>query len=605
MAQDARTAFAIGDWLVEPELNRISTAAESVYLRRQLMEVLVYLAAQQGRVVTLETLHDELWRGKVVSSGTIYNCIADLRQALARDGRGVEYIETIPKTGYRLKPPAVTRPTVRSGTAAVALLPLANRSGDPQVDYLCEGVVDEVLQHLKQVPGLRVFSAFTLKDEQLDPRVAALRFGASSVLSGSLQKAGDRLRLSFRLDDVETGESLWADRYDHVLTNVLEVQEQVARKVAQALRPALGTQPAQAPLPEASSPCSFEALNAFLLGRHALSKGTEQAYDEAIRWFEKAVTLDPGFGRAHYRLYLACHHRRRNHGDDPALLDKSRAAAARARECGFKPPVPWIHIERRLYPERRPDTRELTAEAIRKIVEGDPEWGSFAYEQLSWVLPAAGLFRAARDFALHMFDSPQHDYADSDADEELPNYYAAIGEYDEAIRLWSSEVQKDPERSFFRYERSVLYCRTGQFDHAARDIHTLDDQKFRPMAQAFYHFYFGEKYWLSGCRETLLAQGSVHPSYLVFIHCMLDDLDAAVECYVNAVSSSARSFIDFGPLRAMAKGRLPPELNERLEQHPGFRALLRQHGVTDEWRAELIGQLNAISGLTGIRVEAD
>jgi DNA-binding winged helix-turn-helix (wHTH) protein len=96
MAQDARTAFAIGDWLVEPELNRISTAAESVYLRRQLIEVLVYLAAQQGRVVTLETLHDELWRGKVVSSGTIYNCIADLRQALARDGRGIEYIETIP-----------------------------------------------------------------------------------------------------------------------------------------------------------------------------------------------------------------------------------------------------------------------------------------------------------------------------------------------------------------------------------------------------------------------------------------------------------------------------------------------------------------------------
>ena len=256
-------------------------------------------------------------------------------------------------------------------------------------------------------------------------------------------------------------------------------------------------------------------------------------------------------------------------------------------------------------PERRPGTRELAAEAIRKIVEGDPDWGSFAYEQLTWVLSAAGLFRATRDFALHMFDSPQHDYADSDADEELPNYYAAIGEYDEAIRLWSSEVQKDPERSFFRYERSVLYCRTGQFDHAARDIHTLDDQKFRPMAQAFYHFYFGEKYWLSGCRETLLAQGSVHPSYLVFIHCMLDDLDAAVECYVNAVSSSARSFIDFGPLRAMAKGRLPPELNERLEQHPGFRALLRQHGVTDEWRAELIGQLNAISGLTGIRVEAE
>jgi len=603
MAEDARTAFAVGDWLVEPELNRISTATESVYLRRQLMEVLAYLAAQQGRVVTLETLHDELWRGKVVSSGTIYNCIADLRQALARDGRGVEYIETIPKTGYRLKPPAVTRPAVRNQTASVALLPLANRSGDPQVDYLCEGVVDEVLQHLKQVPGLRVFSAFTLKDEPLDPRVAGLRFGANSVLSGSLQKAGERLRLSFRLDDVDTGESLWAGRYDHVLTDVLEVQEQVAREVAHALRPALGSAPlSQA---EGGSPRTFAALNAFLLGRHALSKGTEQAFDEAIRYFENAVALDPGFGRAHYRLYLACHHRRRNHGDDPALLDKSRAAAARARECGFRPPVPWIHIERRLYPERRPGTRELAAEAIRKIVDGDPEWGSFAYEQLSWVLPAAGLYRATRDFALHMFDSPQHDYADSDADEELPNYYAALGEYDEAIRLWSSEVQKDPERSFFRYERSVLYSRTGQFDYALRDIEALDDLKFRPTAEAFYHFYRGELDDVRRCHETLSAQRRLHPSYLVYTHAMLGNLDAAVECYGRAVSSGARSFIDFGPLRAMTKGRLPPELNDRLEQHPRFQVLLHEHGVTDEWRAELVGQLNAISGMTGIRVEAD
>ncbi len=605
MAQDARTAFAIGDWLVEPELNRISTATESVYLRRQLMEVLVYLAGQQGRVVTLETLHDELWRGKVVSSGTIYNCIADLRQALARDGRGIEYIETIPKTGYRLKPPAITQAPAPGAGASIALLPLVNRSGDPQVDYLCEGVVDEVLHHLKQVPGLKVFSAFTLKDEKLEPRVAGLRFGAKSVLSGSLQKADQRLRLGFRLDDVESGETLWAGRYDHVLTDVLEIQEQVAREVAQALRPALGEQPAPPPSAAGRSPQSHEALNAFLLGRHALSKGTEEAYDEAIRYFEKAVRLDPDFGRAHYRLYLACHHKRRNHGDDPALLERSRVAVARARECGFKPPVPWIHIERRLYPERRPGTQALAAEAIRKIVEGDPEWGSFAYEQLTWVLSAAGLFRATRDFALHMFDSPQHDYADSDADEELPNYYAAIGEVDEAIRLWSSEVQKDPERSFFRYERSVLYSRTGQFDYATRDIEALDDRKFRSMALATYHFWRAEPDLLRSYHDELLAQGSVHPSYLVFTHCMLDELDVAVDCYTRAVNSSQRSFIDLGPLRAMARGRLPGELNDRLEQHPRFQALLLEHGVTETWREELAGQLNSISGLTGIRVRPD
>jgi TolB-like protein len=605
MVQGGQQAFAIGDWLVEPESNRISTAAESVYLRRQLMEVLIYLADQRGRVVTLETLHDELWRGKVVSSGTIYNCIADLRQALARDGRNVEYIETIPKAGYRLRMPAVTKPAVQESTASVALLPLANRSGDPQVEYLCQGVIDEVLHHLKQVPDLRVFSAFTLKDEKLDPRVVGLRFGARTVLTGSLRKAGGGLRLAFRLDDVQSGETLWTDRHDHALADVLEVQESVAREVARALRPALGLEPGRAvPLGD-REPRSFEALNAFLLGKYALSKGTEQAYDEAIRYFEKAISLDPGFGRAHYRLYLACHHRRRNHGDDPTLLEKARRAAAAARDSGFRPPVPWIHIERRLHPDLRPTTPELAAEAIRKVVERDPEWGSFAYEQLSWVLPAAGLFRATRDFALHMFDSPAHSYEDSDADEELPNYYAAIGEYDEAIRLWSSEVQKDPERLFFRYERSVLYSRTGQFDYALHDIETIDDQKFSTMARAAYHFFLGEMEALRNCHERLQALGSVHPSYLIFTSCMLGDIDTAVALYAEAVNRSERSFIDLGPLRAMARGRLPAELNEQLERHPRFQALLLEHGVTDTWRANLVGQLNAISHITGIHVAPD
>jgi len=605
MVQAARTAFAVGDWLVEPESNRISTARESVYLRRQLMEVLVYLADQQGRVVTLETLHDDLWRGKVVSSGTIYNCIADLRQALARDGRQAEYIETIPKTGYRLKMPVVAKPAPDAVAASVALLPLVNRSADPQVEYLCEGVMDEVLHRLKQVTGLRVFSAYTLKGENLDPRVVGLRFDARTVLTGSLQKVGQRLRLTFRLEDVASGETLWTGRYDHALADVLDVQDTAASEVAQALAPALGLGTAPPVAQVGGKPRSFEALNAFLLGKYALSRGTEQAFDEAIRYFERAIELDPAFGRAHYRLYLACHHRRRNHGDDLALLVKARKAAAAARDCGFQPPVPWIHIERRLHSDRRSATPELAAEAIRKIMERDPEWGSFAYEQLTWVLSAAGLFQATRDFALHMFDSPEHSYEDSDADEELPNYHAAVGEYDEAIRLWSSEVQKDPQRLFFRYERSVLYSRTRQFDYAARDIEALDDQKFSVMARATYHFYRGEMDIVRECHERLLAMRRIHPSYLVFSSCMLGEFDAAIELYTEAVNRQERSFIDLGPLRAMARGRLPPELNRQLEQHPRFGALLLEHGVTDEWCNQLVGQLNAISEITGIRVAPD
>ena len=99
------TAFAVGDWWVEPDLNRISWEAQTTALRPQVMELLVYLAKQKGRVVSADELLDNVWSGKVVSDNAVYNCVAELRHALA-DGRDAEpYLETVPKRGYRLLAP--------------------------------------------------------------------------------------------------------------------------------------------------------------------------------------------------------------------------------------------------------------------------------------------------------------------------------------------------------------------------------------------------------------------------------------------------------------------------------------------------------------------
>ncbi|MGB8326372.1 MAG: winged helix-turn-helix domain-containing protein [Steroidobacteraceae bacterium] len=603
-----RTPFAVGDWLVEPDLNRISTTSQSVYLRKQLMEVLVHLAELQGKVATLDSLHDDLWRGKVVSSGTIYNCIADLRQALSQDGKDFEYIETIPKAGYRLAAPVVAMPVPPSGArggASVAVLPLFNRSGDPQIEYLCDGIAEEVLHRLSRIEGLRVISAATLKGEKLDPRVVGLRFAAQTVLTGRLQASENRLRLAFRLENVASGETLWTDRYDQSMANVFEVQDAVAAQVVLAICPALGISGSEPPVLEHAGTKSLEALNAFLLGRYALSESTRQNFDDAIRCFERAVSVDPTFGRAHYRLYLACHMKCRYFGGGPETLEKERVAGANAQKYGFRPPVPWIHIHRRLYRDSVPGLRALALEAIDKIRSHDPEWGSFGYEQLTWVLSASGFFVATRDFAKHMFDSPSHNFEDSDADEELPEYYAAMSEFDEAIRLWSAEIQKDPRRPMFRYSRSALYSRTGQFQYAERDIDALDDGQFLYISKALYYFWREQTDRIAEYHARLRALSNIHPSYLVLTNCMLGEMDAAIEQYAKATSAQSVSFIDFGPMRVLARARLPGSLVARMEQHRGFQALLAAQGINDRWRAELRERLNEISAITGITVMED
>lgn len=580
----------------------------TIHLRAQLMEVLVYLADLEGQVATLESIHDDLWAGKVVSSGTIYNCIAELRQAFASGGSTVEYIETLPKKGYRLAPPIIARQAasdIRKGRYSIAILPLVNRSGDAAIEYLCEGISDEILYGLSKVEGLNVYSASTLKDEKLDTRVVGLRFGAQMVLSGSLQLRGSALRAMFRLENVGDGEVAWSGRFEQATGDLFELQDAVAQQVIDAISPALHIKPAGDILLEGSGTRSLAALNAFLLGKHALSRSTPESQEEAIDYFERAVRIDPGFGRAHYVLYLANYMKCRNFGAAQETIEKARIAAKHAEESGFRPAVPWIHIHRRLYPERRISSRDLAIEAIDKVSSRDPEWDGFASEQLTWVLTDAGLFRAALDFARRMLDSPDHNFEDSDADEEIPHYTAACGLYDEAIHLWSSLVQKEPVDHLFRCERSILYARTGQFEYAAKDVRVVLTPRHRILAEAFLSFYRGDIDETKRHHESLLALDYVHPSYRAWTYCISGDLERGMVEYERSVRDVARTYIDFGNMRAMSRAKLPMSLVEQIEQHPVFAELKKKEGIDDAWQQELIQRLNEIAEITGIVVRPD
>ena len=605
---DASGSFAVGDWLVEPSIGRMSTATERVQLRSQLMEVLVYLANLDGQVATLESIHDDLWSGKVVSSGTIYNCIAELRQAFSTGGSAIDYIETLPKKGYRLAAPIVSRPTQAaedSEVCSIAILPLTNRGIDTDIDYLCEGISEELLFGLSNVASLRVFSANSLKDEKLEARVVGLRFGTQFVLSGSLQSAGKKLRAMFQLQSVADGEIIWSGRYDQSLDDLLDLQDTVANQVVSALAPTLAGTSSESQLLKGSGTRNLDALNAFLLGKHALSRYTLRAFDEAIEYFERAIAIDASFARVHYRLYLAYYMKRRSFGVGQGCLEKARLAAETARRTGYEPAVPWVHIQRRLYRDTRLSSKELALEAIDKLSDKDSDWGSFAYEQLTWVLADAGLFKACLDFAKLMLASPDHNFEDSDADEEVPHYTAACGRFDEAIRLWSGLIQKDPARPLFRNERSILYSRTEQFDYAAKDIDALDSPRHKALSRAFDAYYQGNIEDTEKCHQQLLGLENVHPSYQLWTYCLVGDIESGLAAYEESVNADGRSYIDFGNVRAMSRGKLPMSIVTELEDHPRFRDLMIKEGIDEDWQSELIDRLNDVSEVTGIVVRPD
>jgi DNA-binding winged helix-turn-helix (wHTH) protein len=237
-----QAAFALGEWLVEPSLNRIGTSGRRLRLRQQVMEILVYLASLDGQVATLESIHDNLWRGKVVSSSAIYNCIAELRRALASSGSGVKYIQTLPKRGYRLAVRAAVRPRladIGQEPSSIAIYPLTHHSGDPATSDLCEGIDDELLFRLSCVDDLQVYSARGTMNVLRDSDARPPGFEAQTVLTGRLQRQSRVVRTTFRLQQASSGRLIWSGRFDEFAADLFRLQTAVAQRVCEAIAPRL------------------------------------------------------------------------------------------------------------------------------------------------------------------------------------------------------------------------------------------------------------------------------------------------------------------------------------------------------------------------------
>jgi serine/threonine-protein kinase len=217
-----------------------------------------------------------------------------------------------------------------AGTAAssIAVLPFTNMGGSSDDEYFSDGISEEIINALTRVDGLRVAartSTFAFKGKHEDLRSVGERLNVTTVLEGSVRKAGNRLRITAQLINVADGYHLWSERYDRELTDVFEIQDEIAAAIATKLR---GTLAAETPQRHGTS--NLEAYDLFLRGR-ALQWKRGRFVLDSTALLEKAVDLDPKFVDAHavladgYRL-LALYGARR-----PAeAMPKARAAAERA-----------------------------------------------------------------------------------------------------------------------------------------------------------------------------------------------------------------------------------------------------------------------------------
>jgi TolB-like protein/DNA-binding winged helix-turn-helix (wHTH) protein len=337
--------YRLGEWTVRPHRNRIERADVFVHLEPKAMAVLDCLVQASNSVVTRQEIFDSVWPGAAVSDDVLTQRIAELRKALGDSAQRSKIIETIPKVGFRLIPPVNplvddpssdrgirrTRepiqaskwialamvglliavlslshfwpdgPEVRSAPTVwerpvIAVLPFVNLSEDPNNEYFSDGISEELINLLANVPGLHVISrssSFSFKDERLKIAELARELKASLIVEGTVRKIDNRVRITAQLIDPAADIHLLSESYDREISDIFSLQQEIAQSIVSAMQEKIGIYTVTVERPTKN----IEAYELFLLGRHSFyQRGA--AIDGAIRAFQMAVEEDPEFAEA-------------------------------------------------------------------------------------------------------------------------------------------------------------------------------------------------------------------------------------------------------------------------------------------------------------------
>ena len=213
---------------------------------------------------------------------------------------------TRPIRAYSLvvqKPGSITSPADKP---SIAVLPFANMSSDPEQEFLADGIAEDVITALSRYPSLFVIarnSTFTYKGRAIDVREVGRELGVRYVLEGSLRKAGNRIRVTAQLVEAETGNHVWAERYDRDLADIFAVQDEISQAVTVAVAPTIDGAERRRALRR--PPENLDAWAAYQQGLWHLGKLTAEANDQARAMFERSIELDPAFAPAYAGLSLA------------------------------------------------------------------------------------------------------------------------------------------------------------------------------------------------------------------------------------------------------------------------------------------------------------
>jgi len=357
-----------------------------------------------------------------------------------------------------------------STTKSVAVLYFENLSGVREDEYLRDGITEDIITELSKIRGINTYSRPTVlafRDKQVTPGQVGQQLKAAYVLTGSLRRAGTRLRITTQLVDTNTDFPLWSERYDREMKDVFEVQDEIARKIAEALRVTLSPQELEALAIKPTE--NLQAYDLYLRGKRYARRQTRQDLEFALQMFENAVSIDPSFALAYAACANACAMFYCNYSRDPIWVERARDASGKAVALRWDLPEVQVSQAWVLY------ATDLHAEAVRmvqKAIERKRDCEG-AYYLLCRALFSAGRYREVADAAEVALEASGEDY---NVYVPILNALGALGKQEirnniqlRAVAAFENHLKQVPEDARARILVAGYYAEVGRVEDAMRE----------------------------------------------------------------------------------------------------------------------------------------
>lgn len=527
--------FRVGDWVVLPRHGTLSRADQLIHSEPKVMDVLMCLARHSRDVVTREQFAEEVWAPSIVSDEVLTRAISVLRTTLGDDPKEPQYIQTIPRRGYRLVTevaPIADKRTSRAsrqadsdvsavesptrqipgffGRPALAVLPFEDLTEGGGQEYFADGIVEDLIFRLGAYRWFLIIarhSSYVFKHRRASMQEIARELRVRYVVAGSLRRSQNKLRIAAQLIDAEVDRQIWSERFDADLQGLFTVQDELSEKIARSIEPTLrGSELKRHLRRDAVSLDAWERVQR--AGWH-LEKYTDGDRETARTLARSAIELDPQSSAAHAIL---------------ALIRLFDALAPTEPHENRRGALSDALVSARLAVERDPDDpralqtlanvqmwRGSLEEALvpaRRAVEISPSF-ALGHWQLGQVLAATGNAKEALECLARAFELSPYDPLIGNFHYAAAGAHFAASDFAAAAREASTALELRPELFGARLLLVASLALAGDLGAAQRQLQPITAlDRWLEITRDLINSYFGSAVFFGQLKSGLKKAGA-------------------------------------------------------------------------------------------------